>query len=404
MTLEDLAAVIGFSPQRISDVERAKATPSRQFITACEDALHADGKLLLLLPDAQRERDTVRQERADARRAARQAEAAPALPCPATHCEAGDVEEVQPTNRRGLLGAGAAVALGGLGVAGATPAAARDVDPELPEHCMELMRLFERHDGVFGPRAVIDAVTHQQQQIARHRDVAWGDLRMTLLRVEARWSNFAFWLYGDIGDREAREAAARRTLDLARETDYSDVVAYALQKQARWAIMDGDQRRAITLAHQALDVRGATPQTRVQSALAAGQALAFAGDGPGSAARLREAEAFLGTREDGRDPLGPVVTDDGAPHYIAGDMARCRLWLEPAAAVTAYEDVLRDWPREHVRDGGLEQARLALACVAAGEHDRARAEGRKAFAVFKTTQSATAARELRRLREQLAAA
>jgi transcriptional regulator with XRE-family HTH domain len=404
MTLEDLANVIRYSPQRISDVERAKATPSRRFITACEDALHADGKLLLLLPDAQRERDTARQERADARRAARQAEPAPPLTCEATDSEAGDVEDVEPVNRRGLLNAGAAAALGGLGVASATPAAARDIDPELPEHCMALMRLLERHDGVFGPAAVIDAVRHQQHQIARHREIARGGLRMTLLRVEARLSNFASWLYGDLGDRPAREAATQRTLNLARESDYADVVAYALQKQARWAIMDGDQRRAITLAHHALDVHDATPQTRVQSALTAGQTLAFAGDGSESAKRLRVAEALADTPEDGRDPLGPVVTDEGAPHYIAGDMARCRLWLEPAAAVTAYEDVLRDWPREHVRDGGLEQARLALACAAAGEHDRARAEGRRAFLIAQTTKSATAQRELQRLGQVLKAA
>ncbi len=138
--------------------------------------------------------------------------------------------------------------------------------------------------------------------------------------------------------------------------------------------------------------------------MAAGQALALAGNGPQSADRLREAEALLDAPKSRRDPLGPVVTADGAPHYIAGDMARCRLWLEPAAAVTAYEDVLRDWPREHVRDGGLEQARLALACAAAGEHDRARAEGRKALAVARMTKSSLAARELRRLREVLAAA
>jgi transcriptional regulator with XRE-family HTH domain len=399
-TLKELAGRISYSIQHISEVERAKTWPSAPFVAACDSALEARGRLLDLLPAVDNERAQQRRERAIARRAR---ESTP-VPFDATDSEAGDVEDVEPTNRRGLLNAGAAAALGGLGVAGATPAAARDIDPELPEHCMQLMRLLERHDGVFGPRAVIDAVCHQQQQIARHREVACGDLRMTLLRVEARWSNFASWLHGDIGDREAREAATRRTLDLARETDYSDVVAYALQKQARWAIMDGDQRRAVTLAHRALDVHGATPQTRVQSALTAGLALAFAGDGPGSAARLREAEALLGAPEDGRDPLGPVVTDDGAPHYIAGDMARCRLWLEPAAAVTAYEDVLRGWPREHVRDGGLEQARLALACAAAGQHDRARAEGRKAFAIFKTTQSATAARELRRLRKQLAAA
>jgi hypothetical protein len=292
-----------------------------------------------------------------------------------------------------------------MGIAGASaaPAAARQIDPELPDHWMQLMLLLELHDGVFGAHAVIDTVSHEQRHIAQHREVARGSLRKTLLRVEARWSNFASWLYGDMGDRKARDAATRRTLDLARESDYSDLAAYALQKQARWAIMDGDQRRAVTLAHQALAIQDATAQTRAQSTLTAAQALALAGDGPGSAERLREAEALLDALDDGRDQLGPVVTADGSPHYIAGDMARCRLWLEPASAVTAYEEVLRVWPREHVRDGGLEQARLALACAAAGERDRAEAEGRKALAIARATKSATTTRELKRLGKALAA-
>ena len=266
------------------------------------------------------------------------------------------------------------------------------------------MGVLEQHDGVFGARTVIEIVRQQQREIAQHREVARNGVRRTLLRVEARWSNFASWLHGDLGDREARDAATRRTLDLAREADYSDVIAYALQKQARWAIMDGHPRRAVALADRALDVHDATPQTLAQSALAAAQAEAFAGNGPASAKRLREVEALLDAAEDGRDPLGAVVTVEGAPHYVAGDMARCRLLLEPAAAVTAYEDVLRDWPREHVRDGGLEQARLALACAAAGEHDRAKAEGRKALTIARQTKSATATRELRRLAAALAAA
>jgi hypothetical protein len=167
--------------------------------------------------------------------------------------------------------------------------------------------------------------------------------------------------------------------------------------------MDGDQRRAVSLARQALDIRDATLQTRAQSALTAAQALALAGDGPGSVGRLREAEALLDAADDGRDRLGPVVTAEGLPHYVAGDMARCRLWLEPAVAVTAYEEALRVWPREHVRDGGLERARLALACAAVGERDRAEAEGRTALAIARATKSATTTRELKRLGQVLQA-
>jgi hypothetical protein len=58
--------------------------------------------------------------------------------------------------------------------------------------------------------------------------------------------------------------------------------------------------------------------------------------------------------------------------------------------------------RDLARDGGLQQARLALACAAAGEHDRAKAEGPKARAIARTTKSSIAARELQQLGATLA--
>ena len=161
------------------------------FVGAADRALNARGALERLLPLVLQEREAKRQERAEARRAA----AGSSLRCnAATHSEvAGDDKDVKPTNRRGLLGAGAAAALGVAGVA-AAPAAAHEVDPELPVHSMQLMRLLEDYDCAFGPRTVIDVVHHQQRQVALHRKVAHGELRTMLLRVEARWSNFASWL------------------------------------------------------------------------------------------------------------------------------------------------------------------------------------------------------------------
>jgi hypothetical protein len=68
-----------------------------------------------------------------------------------------------------------------------------------------------------------------------------------------------------------------------------------------------------------------------------------------------------------------------------------------------YDDALREWPRDRTRHGGVHLARLALACAATGEHDRARAEGRKGLAIARATKSSDAKRELRQLREALQA-
>jgi transcriptional regulator with XRE-family HTH domain len=90
LTLEELAdrmmcaAGRSVTPQHISEVERAKVTPSQRFVTACDATLRADGALLLLLPAAIEEREARRDERTEARRAARQAEARQRYPVGAT--------------------------------------------------------------------------------------------------------------------------------------------------------------------------------------------------------------------------------------------------------------------------------------------------------------------------------
>jgi hypothetical protein len=78
--------------------------------------------------------------------------------------------------------------------------------------------------------------------------------------------------------------------------------------------------------------------------------------------------------------------------------------MAPAKAIGLYEDALRDWPPAEVQHGGIERARLALACALAGERDRAEAEGAKALVIYKQTRSATAARELKQLGAVLQAA
>ena len=77
--------------------------------------------------------------------------------------------------------------------------------------------------------------------------------------------------------------------------------------------------------------------------------------------------------------------------------------MQPRRAIPLYENILRAWPHDRMRTGGLRQARLALACAAAGERDRAEAEGRKALAIARSPNSAMVRRELKRLGKTLTA-
>jgi transcriptional regulator with XRE-family HTH domain len=68
LTLEGLAALIGFTPQHVSEVELAKASVSKSFVAACDRALDARGRLLELLPAVVYERALERHDRSVARR------------------------------------------------------------------------------------------------------------------------------------------------------------------------------------------------------------------------------------------------------------------------------------------------------------------------------------------------
>jgi hypothetical protein len=83
--------------------------------------------------------------------------------------------------------------------------------------------------------------------------------------------------------------------------------------------------------------------------------------------------------------------------------ARCWVKLRPRKAIGLLEDALRAWPRERTRGRGIHQARLALACAAAGQPDRAADEGITALSIAQVTKSDLTMRELKRLDRKLAA-
>ncbi len=395
LTLQALGDLTGFTPQHVSEVERAKAAPTPPFVAACDRALEAQGALLALLPAAMHERDVQRHERAAARRAGRD----PSLRWEA-YSDVGD-EDVDPTNRRGLLGAGAgATAALGLGAA-AAPTHAYEVDPELVSHWTTLLRLLDRHDAAFGPHDVLAAVRRELSLIADHRRVARGELRRELLGVEALWAEFAAFLSNDTGQTRARTAWTDRALRLAQEAGTTpDALALARMRQCQWAVQELDGRRAVAFAQEALGVPGTSEQTRARCALRAAHGYALAGDAVACERHLADAYAALWSGPASAAPPGAAT-----PSIVRANEARCWAWMQqPHKAIPLYEDALREWPRDQMRDGGLQRARLARACASAGERDRARAEGRKALAIARSTKSSVAARELKRLGVELRAA
>jgi transcriptional regulator with XRE-family HTH domain len=380
LTLTALGALVDYSPQHLSDLERGRSSVTQACVGALDAALDADGALLALLRPAVTERAMAAQARAAAR-------------------GRYDDDDVDPTTRLGLFEAGAATALGAATV-GPAPARARDVDPGLVDHWMSLLRLLSAHDDTFGPREVLAAVVRELGLIAEHRAAARGDLRTELMRVEACWAQLAAWLSNDVGDVRGRDAWTDHALRLAETAGYADMAAGARMRHSQWAAQELDPARTVAHAEAGLRVPGAGSQTRVLCALRAARGHALTGDRPACERRLADAHGWL----DSASPAPPCGVGGAGPVLVRAVEAHCWLLLEPRKAIGLYESVLRDWPRARVRDGGIQRLRLAYACAAVGERDRARAEGRRALAAARQTQSAMAARELRRLRDVLAAA
>jgi len=257
---------------------------------------------------------------------------------------------------------------------------------------------------MLGAHEVLATVQREIVRIAEHRQVARGELRTQLLRVESRWAAHAAWLSNDTGDPRRRDAWTEHALSLAREAGYHDMVAYLLMRQSQWAAEGLDARRAITFANAALRVPRVSQSTRALCASKAALGHALANDAASCERSLAETARLLTHRNTGEpatpyeDLSGPLVTTP----YVRAAGARCWLSLRPQKAVVMLEDALRRWPHDRTRDRGLHQTRLALACAATKEPDRAAAEGIKALNIARTTKSDVTVRELKRLDRQLA--
>jgi hypothetical protein len=320
----------------------------------------------------------------------------PVLAVPWTPQQSG--EDVDPLSRRSLLGVGVGAALG-LGATTA-PAAARDIDPELPSHWLSLLGLLSDHDAMFGSSSVRDAVRHEMRLIAKHRHVARGELHGHLLRVEARWSWFAAWLSHDAGDARSADSWSDRALRLAQEVAEPDMVAWVLLHRSQWAATLGDPGRATAFADAAEHTARTNAQIRALCAFKQAHGHALSDDVASCERSLRDAYGRL-SHADGTTPWDNQSVHLTAP-YVLAEEARCWLRLRPSRAVATFEHVLRDWPKDRTRGRGIHQARLAQACAAANEPERAAAEGIKAVDIARTSKSNLTVRELRRVALHLA--
>jgi hypothetical protein len=203
--------------------------------------------------------------------------------------------------------------------------AACEVERALAEHCTSLLTIIGAHDAGHGPRAALPVPQRQLRLITTQREIARGEPRTELMRVEARWAAHVAWLCEDTGDRRGRAAMLEHALQLAREADYPDVVAWVRARQAQWT----NPFNAIRLAEAGLRTPRSGAHTRALCATRAALAHAHIGDREMTTRLLADARTLA--RQDSRRP--PLAADSPLSGYLVRCWeARCQAALEPPRA------------------------------------------------------------------------
>jgi len=310
---------------------------------------------------------------------------------------------MEPLDRRALLSRAAAVGLAALPTT-PLPGGASKVDPECVERSLDMLSLLADQDNIFGPRAVVDTVRREFATTSRERQVARGTLRIELLRVEARWAEFAGWLSDDGGDAQAGDYWLDRAMTISQESGDRLMTSYVLMRQSQRASERRDAQRTLALAQAAQRQRTLTAAVRALAKVREAQGHALASNAATCQRMLDEAHQLVDDCRDetADEPFNALGTHYTTHAYVTVHEAQCWTWLgqhDKAAATLAR--ALASWPAALHRDAGLHRARLAQAYAADGEPDRAADDGMAALDIASSTKSARIMLELARLDGQL---
>ena len=120
--------------------------------------------------------------------------------------------------------------------------------------------------------------------------------------------------------------------------------------------------------------------------------------------KLDEAHRLLDDRRDKtvQEPFDSLGTHYMTHAYVTVHEAQCWTWLDRHdEAAATLSGALASWPAALHRDAGLHRARLARACAADGEPDRAAHDGIAALEIACSTKSARIMSELGTLDREL---
>jgi len=296
-----------------------------------------------------------------------------------------------------------------LGIGAVGSSVLRDLHPAavLPDVVGELDKALEDFviaGRVMPPGQLLDALTGRIAVISAMRQKASSDVAARLAIMQARYAEFLSWMHEETGDLAQAIWWIDRAGEWAHVGSWIPMVAFTSVRKSVIATMHAaDAQRTVDLAQRALHSNGATPAVLRFAAAQLAYGHALAGDLDGSRRALDLATSYYQKTavHPGDDlPIGARSVLDNDP--IELNWATCNVFAgcgEPAVGVlaTRMNAVKGVSPRAYAIHG----ARLAHAYALAGHPDEVRHTLAEVLDTTAVTESATARRELSRIRPVL---
>lgn len=314
----------------------------------------------------------------------------------------------QPMDRREAMAVGA-VSLMSLDMRPRNMSAAVHRDSTLPAY-RALFDHTRRMGQSLSPSVVLPTVITQTHALCALAGQAREPVRSEVLRLAARYAEFAGWMAQESGNDKAALWWTGKAVDIADAGGDSHLAAYALVRRALVALYREDAAQTIELARKAQQSSHTPPRILGLAAQREAQGHALASDYDSCRRALdRAAELLARAASDSLSdgPPGSAVSPVLGTGTVSDPVAIVTGWClhelgRSAEAIDILDREIARIPQDAVRSRTRFGMRRALAHAAAGHIDQACALTELLLADADALDSATIAADLRRIARTLA--